>query len=199
MKLPTVMLTGLAGMMIATGPLPAQGRLAPNGEQFLKALHENEGSKALQLFESNGSSLVNHRGYDGSTPLHVVVATRNSYWLSYLLEKGGDPNAADRNGDTPLILAARTGYSEGVAQLLRARADVGRTNRLGESALIVAVQQRQGPIVSTLLKLGADPDKRDHTGYSARDHAKRDTRSRAMLQLIETVKSRVSQIAPVKP
>lgn len=95
-------------------------------------------------------------------------------------------------------MASRTGYLEGVAQLLRARADINRSNRLGETALIVAVQARQAPIVSTLLKLGADPDRRDHTGYSAREHAQRDTRSRDMLRLIETVKSRVGQIAPAK-
>ena len=71
-------------------------------------------------------------------------------------------------------------------------------NRLGETALIVAVQQRQAAIVSTLLKLGADPDKRDHTGYSAREHAKRDTRTKDMLKLIETTKSRASQIAPAR-
>ncbi len=190
---------GLAGMMLLSAPLGAQGRLSPNGEVFLKALRENAGSKAFSLVETSGSSIVNHRGIDGSTPLHVVVRTRNAYWLNFLLDKGADKNAGDRNGDTPLILASRTGYGEGVAQLLRARADVDRANRLGETALITAVQHRHSAIASTLLKLGADPDKRDYTGYSAREHAARDTRSRDMLKLIETTKSRASQIAPAKP
>ena len=199
MKLSKLLLAGLAGMIVASAPLAAQGRLPPNGETFLKALRENDGKKAFELFDGNGASLVNTRGLDGSTALHIVVAKRNAYWLSFLIEQGADKNAGDRNGDTPLILAARTGYGEGVAQLLRARADVDRANRLGETALIAAVQSRQAAIVSTLLKLGANPDKRDHTGYSARDHAKRDTRSQEMTRLIETVKSRASQIAPAKP
>ena len=77
---------------------------------------------------------------------------------------------------------------------------VDKTNRLGETALIVAVQQRQPAIVSTLLKLGANPDKTDHAaGYSARDYAKRDTRSRELLKLIETVKSQKARIAPATP
>ena len=77
---------------------------------------------------------------------------------------------------------------------------VDKANRLGETALIVAVQQRQPAIVSTLLKLGANPDKTDHAaGYSARDYAKRDTRSRELLKLIETVKSQKARIAPVAP
>jgi uncharacterized protein len=199
MKLSNLLLAGLAGMMLATSPLGAQGRLPPNGELFLKALRENDGKKAFELYEGNGSTLVNTRGIDGSTPLHIVVAKRNVYWLSFLIEKGADKNVGDRNGDTPLILATRTGFAEGVAQLLRARADVDRANRLGETALIAAVQNRHSAIVSTLLKLGANPDKRDHTGYSARDHAKRDSRSQEMTRLIETVKSRASQISPAKP
>lgn len=192
-------IAGIAGLMLVAGPLAAQGRLAPNGEMFLKALRENDGKKAMALVEDNGSSLVSTRGIDGSTPLHIVVARRNSAWLGFLLEKRADMNVGDRNGDTPLILAARTGYGEGVAQLLRARADLDRSNRLGETALIAAVQQRHAAIVSTLLKLGANPDKRDHTGYSAREHAARDTRSKEMLRLIETVKSRAAQIAPARP
>ena len=155
--------------------------MPPNGEIFLKALRENDGKKAFELFEGNGASLVNTRGIDGSTALHIVVAKRNAYWLSFLIEQGADNNAGDRNGDTPLILAARTGYGEGVAQLLRARADVDRANRLGETALIAAVQSARRRSSAPCSSLGANPDKRDHTGYSARDHAKRDTRSREML------------------
>ena len=45
-------------------------------------------------------------------------------------------------------------------------------------------------MVELLLEAGANPDKADHSaGYSARDYAKRDTRSRELLKLIETVKS----------
>ncbi len=192
------MMIGLAGVMLVAGPVTAQG-MSSNGEEFLRALRQREDSKALTLAEADGSSVVNHRGQDGSTALHIVVKTRNSYWLSFLLEKGADKNAADRNGDTPLILAARSGYGEGVARLLMSRTQIDRSNRLGETALITAVQQRQAAIVSALLKLGANPDKRDHTGYSAREHAARDTRSKEMLKLIETVKSRAAQIAPAKP
>lgn len=192
------MIIGMAGAMLLAVPVAAQV-MASNGEQFLKALREHEGSKALKLAGAEGSSVINHRGADGSTPLHIVVAKRNSSWLRFLLDKGADMNVGDRNGDTPLIIAARSGYGEGVAQLLMARAQIDRANRLGETALIAAVQQRQAAIVSTLLKLGANPDKRDHTGYSAREHAARDTRSKEMLRLIETVKSRAAQIVPAKP
>jgi ankyrin repeat protein len=68
-------------------------------------------------------------------------------------------------------------------------AKVDAANRAGETALIVAVQHRQIPIVRDLLEAGADPDKTDSVaGYSARDYAKRDNRTPALLKLIEAKK-----------
>ena len=189
---------GLAGMALGLGliasPAVSQG-LTSKGDEFLTALRESNGSKAMRLVEDSGFTVVNHRADDGSTALHIVIRTRNSNWVGYLLANGADKNAGDKKGDTPLILAARSGYGEGAARLLMSGAQVDKPNRLGETALIVAVQQRQTTIVSTLLKLGANPDKRDHAaGFSARDYAKRDSRTKEMLKLIETVKSRVPEI-----
>ena len=189
---------GLAGMALGLGliasPAMSQG-LTSKGDEFLTALRESNGSKAMRLVEDSGFTVINHRADDGSTALHIVIRTRNSNWVGYLLANGADKDAGDKKGDTPLILAARSGYGEGAARLLMSGAQVDKPNRLGETALIVAVQQRQAAIVSTLLKLGANPDKRDHAaGFSARDYAKRDSRTKEMLKLIETVKSRVPEI-----
>ena len=185
---------GLSGLALIASPAISQG-LSSKGNEFLTALRESNGSKAMNLVEDSGYTVINHRADDGSTALHIVIRTRNSNWLGYLLANGADKDAADKKGETPLILAARSGYGEGVARLLMSRAQVDKPNRLGETALIVAVQQRHAAIVSSLLKLGANPDKRDHAaGFSARDYAKRDSRSKDMLKLIETVKSRVSEI-----
>ncbi len=181
----------LGALALVAAPAIAQG-LSSGGEAFLTALREGNGSKAVSLANGRGSTVVNYRGTDGETALHIVTRMRNINWIGFLLANGADPDAGDKQGDTALIIAARSGYGEGVAQLLKSRAKVDHTNRLGETALIVAVQQRYAPIVSTLLKLGANPDKADHaSGYSARDYAKRDSRSKEMLHLIETVKARV--------
>ena len=187
---------GMMALALAAGPANAQGATS-KGHEFLTALRESNGSKAMQLVDDSGFTVINHRGDDGSTALHIVIRTRNSNWVGFLLANGADKDAADNKGDTPLILAARSGYGEGVARLLVSRAQVDKANKQGETPLIVAVQQRHSAIVSSLLKLGANPDKRDHAaGYSARDYAKRDSRSKDMLKLIETVKSRVSELAP---
>ena len=181
----------LATLALTASSVSAQG-LSSGGEAFLTALREGDGTKALSLADGKGSTVVNYRGSNGESALHIVTRKRNLNWMDFLLINGADPNVGDKQGETPLIIAARSGYGEGVAELLKARAEVDRANRLGETALIVAVQQRYTAIVSTLLKLGANPDRADHaSGSSARDYAKRDTRSKEMLRLIETVKARL--------
>ena len=186
---------GLLGVALIASPAVSQG-ISSKGEEFLTALRESNGSKALNLAENSGSNVISHRADDGSTALHIVIRTRNSNWVGYLLSNGADKDAADKKGDTPLILAARSGNGEAAARLLMGGAQVDKSNRQGETALIVAVQQRQASIVSTLLKLGANPDKRDHAaGYSARDYATRDSRTKEMLKLIEMAKPSAAEIA----
>ena len=191
----------LALSLAIAAAAPAAAQLAgSDGEAFVAALKEGNGSKAVALVEKPGSTVVNYRGGDGNAGLHIAMRGRNGNWVGFLLSRGADPNIADKNGDTPLILAARLGYPEGAARLLMARALVDKANRLGETALIVAVQQRQPGIVRMLLEAGANPDKADHaSGYTARDYARRDNRSQELLRLIETVKSKKpATVGPVR-
>jgi ankyrin repeat protein len=173
-------------------PVPALAQLgnASEGETFLKALEDEDNSKAIPLIEEPGSRVVNYRGYKGDTALHIVTRKRELDWIAYLLKKGADPNVPDANGDTPLIVTARIGFEEAADYMVQMKAKVDAANRRGETALIIAVQQRQPRIIELLLKAGANPDKADHAaGYSARDYAKRDSRNPVLLKLIETVKS----------
>ena len=198
------MIVSVRALVIATAlaAAPAAAQLnRSDGDDFVAAMKEGEASKALELVEKPGSTVVNYRGDDGNAGLHIAVRNRNATWVGFLLARGADPNLGDANGDTPMILAARRGFVEGVARLLMKRAEVDRTNRLGETALIAAVQQRQVAIVKMLLEAGADPDKADHaSGYTAREYAKRDNRSTEMLKLIETIKARkTTTIGPNRP
>ena len=188
-----------AGMaiMAACLAIPAFAQLnASQGEEFLKALEERDNAAALQLVEEPGSRLFNYRGYKGETALHISTRNRDLAWVNYLLVKGADPDIGDRAGDTALIIASRIGFEEAADYMLRYKADVDGANRRGETALIVAVQQRHPRVVELLLKAGASPDKADHAaGYTARDYAKRDSRNRELLKLIETVKSTKKKVA----
>ena len=119
--------------------------------------------------------------------LNITIA-RSDESGAYLLHKGADPNLAARTGH-PADHRQPVGFTEAVGWLLKAGGKVNQDNRRGETPLIVAVNRRQLPVVRLLLDAGANPDITDSAaGYSARDYARRDTRSRQILQLIESKK-----------
>jgi ankyrin repeat protein len=187
---------GLA-MAIAGLATPLSAQIGGSeGEKFLKAVTDGDNAAAVPLLEEPGSRVVNYRGYKGDTALHIAIRKRERNWVNYLLTKGADPNIGDAQGDTALIIAARIGFDDAAEVLVSMGAKPDITNRRGETALIVAVQQRRPRVVELLMRAGADPDKTDHAaGYSARDYAKRDTRSRDLLRLIESTKSAKKKVA----
>ena len=189
---------GLA-IVAAVAAMPAMSQGLPNaseGEKFLKAIEDGDNNTAIPLLEQPGSRIASYKGYKGETALHIATRKRKLDWVGYLLKKGADANATDRNGETALIIASRIGFEEAADWLLKLGARVDAANGRGETALIIAVQQRQPRIVELLLKSGANPDKADFgAGYSARDYAKRDSRNPQLLKLIETVKSTKKQTA----
>jgi ankyrin repeat protein len=174
-------------VLLAAVPAAAQDS-GYDGAQFVKAIQDGKGSDALKLLQGQ-HSLVNARDFNGETALLAAIENRDHDWTGYLLNQGADPDLAGPKGETPLIAAARVGFQDAVDWLLGLGAKVDASNRAGETALIVAVQHRQIPIVKDLLDAGADPDKTDSVaGFSARDYAKRDDRTPALLKLIEAKK-----------
>ncbi|HEX2804166.1 MAG TPA: ankyrin repeat domain-containing protein [Sphingomicrobium sp.] len=166
--------------------LPANAQLAVNsGEQFVTAIAEGDGGQALKLLQDR-PNLVNARDPKGRTALVAAIKNRDRQWIGHLLQKGADPDLPGENGETPLLAAARVGLADAVGWLISVGAKVNEGNRMGETPLIVAVQRRQVQIVRMLLEAGADPDKADSAqGYSARDYARRDSRTPELLRIIE--------------
>jgi ankyrin repeat protein len=199
----TFFLSLTAGLIVPT----AVGVVAPaayaqfsDSYNFLKAVKDRKGEEAEKFLSEPGSVIINTRdGSTGETALHIVIQRRDSTWLGYLLQKGANPNLADKKGTTPLMLATQLGYVDGIAWLVREKAVVDQTNRSGETALILAVQLRNPEAVRALLKAGANPDKTDsRAGYSARDYAKQDGRASAIAAIIES-NGKADAAATTKP
>jgi uncharacterized protein len=125
-----------AAAMLAAQPAMAQFSDSYN---FLKAVKDRDGAEAEKFLNEPGSVIVNTKD-DGSgeTALHIVTARRDTTWLAFLLQKGANPNLADRKGVTPLMVATQLGFAEGAATLLKYKANVDGSNRSGETALIRA-------------------------------------------------------------
>lgn len=178
-----------AGLALA---LAASGLAAPAAAQFsdsynfLKAVKERDGTEATKFLSEPGSTIINTRDLsNGETALHYVVQRRDDVWTKFLLQRGANPNIADKNGITPLTIAASLGFVEGVEQLVKAGARVDTTNTAGETPLIAAIHRRDGAIIRLLLKHGANPDRADNSGRTARDYAVLMGPAAGMVQEIE--------------
>jgi uncharacterized protein len=179
----TAVILPLTGGLVA----PAAYAQFSDSYNFLKAVRERKGDDAEKFLAEPGSVIINTRDSStGQTALHIVVDRRDSTWLGYLLQKGANPNLADKQGTTPLMLATQLNFIDGIDWLVKKNAQVDQTNRAGETALILAVQLRNSEAVRALLRAGANPDRRDsRAGYSAREYAKQDGRAGAIVSIID--------------
>lgn len=163
---------GLALALIVAGLAAPAAAQFSDGYSFLKAVRERDGTEATKFLNEPGSTIVNTRDRTtNETALHIVVQRRDELWTKFLLDRGANANAADRNGATPLTIAASLGFVEGVERLIKAGARVDVPNAAGETPLISAVHRRDSAIVRLLLKSGANADRTDNSGRSARDYA----------------------------
>ena len=174
-------LVALAAMLA----MPVSAQYVSDAEPFINAVRDSDGDKATELLGKR-PTVVNSRNSKGETALNIAISRSDEMWTRFLVGKGADPNLQQSNGDTPLIAAARVGFMDAIELLLQRGAKVDLANRMGETPLIIAVQQREVDAVKMLLANGANPDKSDSAaGYSARDYAKRDTRTPQILAAIE--------------
>jgi uncharacterized protein len=174
----------------ALAPVAAQAQFS-DSYNFLKAVRDRDGAKVTEFVDEPGATVINTKdNTTGETALHIVVARRDAVWISFMLAKGAKPNLTDNNGTTPLMLAAQLRFMDGARLLLASGATVDKANDRGETPLIRAVQLRDLAMVRLLVANGANADKVDSlAGMSARDYAKRDTRSTAILAALDAPKS----------
>lgn len=176
----------LALALLAGQPAAAQFSESYN---FLKAVKDKDGGKATEFLDKpGGNTIVNTKdGDSGETALHIVTRRGDLNWMGFLIGKGANVNARDREGNTPLIIATIARWTEGVALLTNIKAQVDGQNRLGETALLKAVQGRDSYNAKALIDAGANPDISDSSGVSARSAAESDPRAATIAKLLKDV------------
>lgn len=171
--------------------MPASAQQYSDGYKFLKAVKDKDVTKANELLQEPGSTVINARDLStGESALHFAVKSRDLVWVNYLTTRGANPDIADKKGVTPLILACRMGFIDAVQALVDAGASVDEPNKAGETPLISAVHARDIALMRVLLKAGANPDRSDNSGRTARDYAQLDgDNSRTLAEIERSAKS----------
>lgn len=172
---------------LGTLPLPAAAQQQSQSYKFLESIRKGDGNAVIATLDQPGQTIINTRDVTtGEGALHIVVKRGDSAYLRYLLAKGADPNLRDREGETAMMLAVQAGQPEMVQILANAKANANLADGSGETPLIRAVQRRDLTLVRAVLAAGGNPDQPDNVaGMSARDYAKRDTRSTAIAKVLD--------------
>ena len=174
-----------AAALVCAAPVAAQQQ--SEGYKFLQAVRDAKGDEVIQMVEKPGSRIVDARDVStGEGALDIVIKRGDQPYLVYLLQHGADANLRDGRGDTPLLVAVTYGQVGFIKLLIAAGAKPNLGNGGGETPLIRAVQRRDLAMVRELIAGGANPDQSDRVaGLSARDYAKRDTRTPALAKLLD--------------
>ncbi len=166
-------------------PATAPAQRMSDSYEFLKAVRDADGTKVTEMLDRPGQTIINTRDLQGEGALHIAAKRSDATYLRFLLARGANANLQDGRGNTALMLATGLSCAECIDTLVDRKANVNLANSSGETPLIRAVQLRSVDMVRALLAAGANPDQTDViAGLSARDYAKRDTRSPAVAKLL---------------
>jgi uncharacterized protein len=108
---------------------------------------------------------------DPAYPLHVCCKHGKADYVGLLLQRGANPNRADRSGLTALMFAASARCLRSVHMLLRAGANPSVESHDGRAPLLIAARYGHFDVSLALLRGGADVHARSITGHSALAYA----------------------------
>jgi ankyrin repeat protein len=122
------------------------------GESALKAALTRMGGRQDWVLNSN---VIKSADGAGNTPLHLAAEWQLPEVVSFIIEKGGNPNAKNANGETPLFNAVKANSSVVIKTLLAEtadrRADVNARDFLGNSLLHASIHWAAPEAADTIL------------------------------------------------
>lgn len=121
-------------------------------------------AKTASTAAEAGSTDVNARQPDGSTPLQWAVYRRDAAEVARLIQAGADVSLANNYGATPMSLAALTADTEIIRLLLKAGADPESPNAEGQTALMVVARTGNVEAAKLLVRAGAKVNAHEQWG-----------------------------------
>lgn len=119
----------------------------------------------------------------GNTPLHFTAGWQLDDSVSYIIQKGGNPDARNSSGETPLFNAVKTDSPSTVRILLQNKANPNARDYLGNTPLHTAVRWSAEKSARILLQMGTDPNAANLGGKTPLHEASR-TGKKALVSMI---------------
>ncbi|XP_023316936.1 ankyrin-3-like [Trichogramma pretiosum] len=123
--------------------------------------------------DNNHLLQVDARDKLDNTPLHLAVCNNNKKAAKFLLQRGANPNLANKNGYTPLHVICSRECDDDLAELFFQMCDdsnhplqVDARDKNGHTPLHVAVFYSNKKAAKLLLKRGANPNVADAKGQT---------------------------------
>ena len=107
----------------------------------------------------------------GETLLHWAASNGHEAVVNWLVSKGVDPDAKDKNGRSPLSWAASKGHETIVDLLLLKGVDPDSKDKGRQTPLSWAAAEGNDTVVNLLLSKGVDPDSKDSMGRTPLSYA----------------------------
>ncbi|KAM6954028.1 ankyrin repeat and SOCS box protein 2-like [Aplochiton taeniatus] len=149
--------TGDVATVRAMVKLPGMNLMVPQKPGWL-ALHEAANysqEECLKVLLSAQPGMINSRTGTGQSALMIAVMRNSASCVSLLLDKGADPDSANKDRETPLYKACEKENAGMVAMLLNHGATVNKHGIQGWTALHEAASRNHVEICEMLVKAGA--------------------------------------------
>lgn len=154
MTLPVVE-SAIVGAMVVASP----------SHPFVKAAHDDD-IDALRSLIADAD--VNFRDpATGTTALDHAVQNGNQEMVQFLIARGADVNASEKDGHTALMQLDDDATPDLLWDLINAGAKINHQNSYGTTALMTVASQKNSEILEELLAAGAEVNAADEDGKTA--------------------------------